>query len=206
MAEKNRFWYEGVARNVPSTNNAQEATHKAIKDRQTLRNRFDLGKFREVLYQMVKNYSIEYSTGIREYHHKVQIDLSIWTEAYNWAKTNPKIDILKLRHCVQHVITLKPIDIDETNEHLQWESFDQFRKIYFAKCTTTFPTPFNRSTWDNGYCDCSDYFKKYICMHVVGIALRMKFVEAPPEAKNIPIGHKRKRGRPALAKPAFTIQ
>lgn len=201
---KNRFWYEGVARNVPSTNNAQEATHKAIKDRQTLRNRFDIGKFREVLFQMVKSYSIEYSNGIREYHHKPLIDLPVWTDAYNWAKTNQNITISNHRNCVKHVISL--IGNEEIDESLQWESFDNFRKIYFAKCTVTFPTPFNRSTWDKGHCDCSEFFKKYICMHVVGIALRMKYTEAPPEAKNVPIGSKRKRGRPALAKPAFTIQ
>lgn len=203
---KNRFWYEGVGRNVPSTNNAQEATHKAIKDRQTLRNRFDLGKFREVLYQMVSSYSIEYDSGIREFHHKPLIDLSVWTAAYNWAKTNTPIVISKHRFWIKHTIPLKVIDSDEIGETMQWESFDNFRKIYFTKCTATFPTPFNRSTWEKGYCDCSDYFKKYICMHVVGIALRMKYVEAPPEAKNLPIGQKRRRGRPALAKGAFTIQ
>lgn len=202
---KNRFWYEGVARNVPSTNNAQEATHKAIKDRQTIRNRFDLGKFREVLFHMVKTYSIEYSSGIRELHQKPLIDLPTWTAAYNWAKTNAQIKINKNRDFITHEIPLSASDT-EIDENLTWQSFDNFRRNYFAKCTTTFPTPFNRSNWEKGYCDCADFFKKYMCLHVVGIALRMKFVDAPPEAKIVPIGQKRKRGRPALAKAAFVIQ
>lgn len=204
---KNRLWYKGVAYNVPSTNNAQEATHKAIKDRHTIRNRFDLGKFREVLFQMVTSYSIEYSSGIREYHHKPLIDLPIWTDAYNWAKTNAHINITKHRNWIKHEIPLKSND-DETeiDNSMMWQSFDNFRKIYFMKCTATFPTPFNRLTWEKGQCDCADFFKKYMCMHIVGIALRMKFVEAPPEAKNVPIGQKRKRGRPALAKAALVYQ
>lgn len=203
---KNRLWYEGVARNVPSTNNAQEATHKAIKDRHTIRNRFDLGKFREVLYQMVRSYSIEYSSGIREFHQKVLIDLPTWTAAYNWAKKNAQTNITKHRNLVQYEILLDSNNNIEIDETLLWRSFDDFRKIYFMKCTVSFPAPFDRSTWEQGYCDCADFFKMYTCMHVVGVALRMKFVEAPLEAKNVPIGQKRKRGRPALAKSAFVIQ
>lgn len=137
-----------MARNVPSTNNAQEATHKAIKDRQTLRNRFDIGKFREVLFQMVKNYSLEYSNGIREYHHKPLIDLPVWTDAYNWAKTNQNIDISNHRDCVKHVISLKTIDSDEIDESLQWESFNNFRKMYFSKCTFRFRSIVRRGRKD----------------------------------------------------------
>jgi hypothetical protein len=45
-----------------------------------------------------------------------------------------------------------------------------------------------------------------MCKHVVGIALRLKFCRAPAEAKNIPLGQKRKPGRPAKAKKALLIQ
>lgn len=40
---KNRFWYEGVEINTPSTNNAVEVANRLIKDEHTLRERFDLG-------------------------------------------------------------------------------------------------------------------------------------------------------------------
>lgn len=204
--EQNRFWYEGAAFNVPSTNNSQEATHKVIKDKHTIRNRFDLGRFREALYLMITKYSTEYSNGTREIYHSPLIELNIWTEAYNWAKMNVPIKVTRFRNRIEHEITIDQNQNMEIDENLMWHSFDNFRKMYFCKCKTTFPTPFNRLTWEKGQCDCTDYFKLNICKHVVGIALRMKYVEAPLEAKNIPIGEKRKRGRPALARGAFVFQ
>jgi hypothetical protein len=35
--------------------------------------------------------------------------------------------------------------------------------------------------------------KKYTCMHLVGLAIRLKYVKPPPVAKDIPIGQRRKR-------------
>lgn len=72
---QHRFWYEGVALKVPSTNNAQEATHKVIKDKHTIRQRYDSGRFRGVLFQMIHQYSCEYDAGTRETHHKPDINL-----------------------------------------------------------------------------------------------------------------------------------
>lgn len=201
---QHRFWYEGAALKIPSTNNCQEATHKVIKDKHTIRARYDLSRFREVLFRMLHQYSTEYIDGTREIHYKPDIDLPMWTKAYNWAKSNVDIKVTKLRNRIDHEIPVTP-DAN-TNDSLMWQSFNNFRRMYFSKCTTSFMTPFNKTTWDQGICNCSDFFKLNVCQHVVGIALRMKFAEAPPEAKTIPIGQKRKRGRPALAKSAFVIQ
>jgi len=58
---------------------------------------------------------------------------------------------------------------------------------------------------NNGYWDCPYYFKNFLCKHLIGLAIRLKAVALPVEAKNIPIGLKRKRGRPAKAKKALLI-
>ena len=50
------------------------------------------------------------------------------------------------------------------------------------------------------------HLKKFICKHIVGIALRLKYVKAPAASKNVPLGQKRKPGRPAKAKKALLIQ
>lgn len=71
---------------------------------------------------------------------------------------------------------------------------------------TKFDYPVTEGNWANAFCVCTDGLKKYLCEHIVGIALRFKVVEAPTEAKSIPIGQKRKRGRPAKAKQALTRQ
>lgn len=89
---------------------------------------------------------------------------------------------------------------------IDWASFKQFKEECFSFYTAVFPVPLTKDNWIKGSCDCYQYFKLYMCVHILGIALRMKFVTAPDEAKTIPIGRKRKRGRPALAKPALVWQ
>jgi hypothetical protein len=61
----------------------------------------------------------------------------------------------------------------------------------------------------NNTCTCPSFFKKYICKHIIGIAIR-----TIPEirksitlaAKNLPLTAKRKTGRPALAKKTLVRQ
>jgi hypothetical protein len=50
------------------------------------------------------------------------------------------------------------------------------------------------------------FFKSYIYKHVCGIAIIQNLFAVPPEAKNIPLGEKFKRGRPAKAKNALIVQ
>jgi hypothetical protein len=55
-------------------------------------------------------------------------------------------------------------------------------------------------------CNCPTFYKSYICKRVVGMAIRVKYCKPPSAAKTVPSGEKRKRGRPAKAKPALLVQ
>ena len=55
-------------------------------------------------------------------------------------------------------------------------------------------------------CTCPAYQKQYICKHTLGIAIRTNKYDPCAQAKNVPIGQKPKRGRPALAKRALLRQ
>lgn len=94
----------------------------------------------------------------------------------------------------------------EKREHLanwdkcrQWETFDEFKKNIVLGWSTIVPV----EKWIEGTCNCPAFFKNFMCKHVVGIAIRLRLLEVPFEAKQIPIGQKRKRGRPKLAKKAL---
>ena len=50
--------------------------------------------------------------------------------------------------------------------------------------------------WKEGTCTCPCFLKKYMCKHVIGLSIRLKYVKPLPAAKQVPIGEKRKRGRP----------
>jgi hypothetical protein len=85
----------------------------------------------------------------------------------------------------------------------RFNSFDSFKSVQFGIWCVCLP---NAEEWRKGTCTCSSFLKTYMCKHVIGISMRMKYCKPPPEAKNVPIGEKRKRGRPAKAKKALLTQ
>ena len=60
--------------------------------------------------------------------------------------------------------------------------------------------------WKSLTCTCPKFLKLFICKHSLGMAIRLKKYAVCPEAKNVPIGQKRKRGRPSRAKKALIVQ
>lgn len=201
-----RYWYEGAADLTPSTNNAVESSNRGIKDEHTLRERFDIGRFRTVVFDMIEKWSLAYVNGLKEVHKKPNVDLKLWTSAYAWAKSNVPMKVTESESKIVYKIPDDPSKPDMIDRNLDWNTFDQFKKNNFACHHVSFPTPYTKENWLDGKCSCKDYFKNFICQHIIGVSLRMKYVIAPDEAKNIPLGQKRKRGRPALAKAALVLQ
>ncbi|RNA33099.1 hypothetical protein BpHYR1_011578 [Brachionus plicatilis] len=60
--------------------------------------------------------------------------------------------------------------------------------------------------WKQSKCNCREFAKHYICIHVLGLAYRYKLCIIPEEAKTISISQKRKRGRPKKQKAALFYQ
>jgi hypothetical protein len=58
----------------------------------------------------------------------------------------------------------------------------------------------------NATCSCKRSLKVHLCKHILGLAGRLGYVKFPAMAKNIPIGQKRKRGRPSKCKKALIRQ
>ena len=57
-------------------------------------------------------------------------------------------------------------------------------------------------------CDCPSFQKNFICKHSLGLAVNLKYVKVPENAKYdiTQIGQKPKRGRPPKATKALMIQ
>lgn len=203
----NKNWYEGFKSKTPSTNNALESSNKVIKDEQTLRERFDLSQFRGVLFSMVEQWSVEYSTGLNKINFGAPIvKLEIWTKGYNFARSNVKITSSRNAGKIIYSIPMSIDAIDGAENYAKWSTFDEYKSEAFAVVHTSFNYPVTSDNWLFGECDCSDGFKLFVCQHMVGIALRLKVTVAPSEAKTIPIGQKRKPGRPSKSKPALQFQ
>lgn len=183
---KNLNWYEGFAKHTLSTNNALEATNRVIKDEQTFRERLDLSHFRVVLFDMIRQWSLEYENNLNAVNfNKPDIHLKWWTAGYQWARS----DIRSTSTGRGHYITYT-IHSDNTENSIEnskdWTSFSDY-KTSLNTAHTTFKNPVTAENWQNGSCDCGNFFKNYVCEHLIGIALRLKYVFAPVEAKNVPI-------------------
>ncbi len=64
----------------------------------------------------------------------------------------------------------------------------------------------DQSKWLDGICNCPAFFKKFMCKHVVSMAIRLNYCKPQPAPKNVPIGEKRRRSRPSKVKKALLIQ
>lgn len=209
---KNRYWYESFAHLTPSTNNALENRNKMIKDENTFRERLDLRQFRYVMFDMIRQWSIEYDTGLNAINNDgPNITMEIETIAYQWVKSDVQFSKKRTRH---QVVFRLPANITDALSDLndgelwKWKSFDDFKKKSFSFHDVVFPTPLTKENWIEGKCDCGRFFKEFICEHVVAIACRLKLMDVRDEVKqaDIPIGNKRGRGRPAKAKAALVYQ
>jgi len=81
----------------------------------------------------------------------------------------------------------------------KWRDFDDFKSWRTELWTITV-------TSSGVKCTCPFYTKNGQCKHALGIQIRRKEVSVPTEAKCIPLGQKRKRGRPAKTKKARIVQ
>lgn len=199
----NPNWFLGAAATLsPTTNNALEAFNKSIKDHNTMRERFPLSRFLTVAKEMVTQWSNDINENSLPQTH--EIELKEWTEGYRWARQNVKVKTLT-SDCNKKVYLVPSEKMTATNmtyDYEAWHSFDEFKKKNFAFWKTELPS----AGWEQGTCTCPQFFKVYICKHILGLAIRLKLTIPPIEAKSIPIGLKRKRGRPTKSKPALIMQ
>ena len=91
-------------------------------------------------------------------------------------------------------------EIDYIKE-MKLKTFDQFKQKAFKVWTLTMIN--NEENWSHNVCSCPDFFKKFMCKHIVGFTIQMKYCKPPLAAKDVPIGEKRKRGRPKKATKAL---
>lgn len=200
-------WYEGAARGFPSTNNGVEATNSIIKSEHTLRERLPIGQFLNCSMDMVKKWSQRRdpkSVNCVFFNETPSISLELWTQAYQWVAqkipvlqrdTDGRVEYFCSSSKTQTPITAKLLQDFERQEG-KWKTFDNF-STWRSKIWKIEVYP------DRVVCSCPIFTKKNQCKHSIGMLIKRKEVDVPEEAKNIPLGQKRKRGRPSKAKKAL---
>jgi hypothetical protein len=111
------------------------------------------------------------------------MSLDLWTNGYQWVKSNESILSSEFDDSIQYYIpvgdetNISNIEIDVTKK-MKWYSFDQYKiKAFNIWCVTL---PVDKLKWLDGLCNCPTFFKKLMCNHVVGIAIRLNYCKPPP--------------------------
>ena len=192
-------WFEGVRHFTPSTNNCLESFNRVIKDEETLRERLPLSRFKILALESVEKWSKEYERNLKVISFQPSITLEVWTKAYQWAKSDKQVlqekEIDGFSFCMpSHDSKSVSLQEMETMKLMRYNTFDQFKDRAFRGWFVEVPN--EMENWREGICNCPTFLKKFICKHLLGIAIRLKLCKPPLAAKTVPIGQKRERGRP----------
>ena len=145
----------------------------------------------------------------KKFEHHPLIKLSHWTDGYNWVKLNKEVTSISNG---DQTIYYLPADQETTitdkevkrYENCRFNLFDTYKSVYFKIWRVCLSN--DSEEWKKGTCTCPSFLKNYICKHIIGMSIRLKYCKPPPEAKNVDIGSKRKRGRPCKARKALLAQ
>lgn len=207
-------WYEGAGIGYPSTNNGIEGTNAWIKREQTLRERLPVGQFLNTLVYLLEKWSTNRDpqrVNHVPFAEEPTLSLKLWTTAYQWALSNKEVLVRTLnKNCIQYFTASskmkKPIDKKSLQKYLKiqgkWSSFDEFKKYNYGVWKVTI----NANNLRESTCTCPYFLKHEECKHSLGMKIREKLIEPPSEARTVPLGCKRKRGRPSKAKRALLTQ
>lgn len=210
---KNNAWFEGAAPGQPSTNNGIEATNAVIKREHTFRERLPIGHFLHSAIELVEKWSMtrnpDFINCIKYAISRVPA-LKDYTTAYQWATANHKViqcDDDEQTYYTSSTASKKDINITwilrMKKKEGAWKTFEEFNEYRNG----VWVIHIGDQNLENSSCTCPVFLKQLTCKHVLGMLIRLGLCSnVPEEAKNVPIGQKRKRGRPAKAKKALIVQ
>ncbi|CAF1126862.1 unnamed protein product [Adineta steineri] len=146
-------------------------------------------------------------TNAKHFATEPTISLALWTSSYHWAKSDKNVICLNNESSKVYYIPTRDLDSipqKDLNRYKtqKFTTFNQLKKSFDIWCLEVE----NDSNWRKSKCNCPAFLKNFICKHVVGMGIRLKHCKPPAAAKTVPIGEKRKRGRPSRAKTALLVQ
>lgn len=105
-----------------------------------------------------------------------------WMNAYNWAKI-PK-EVTELNSSESHFKVYSVPSGEWTNFRGFQYHADKFKcLIKNNNINWIIKIPVTAENWQQATCDCPAFPEKYTCKHVIGMAIRLRHVIAPLEAR-----------------------
>ncbi len=103
----------------------------------------------------------------------------------------------------QEITDAKILKYINDKELCSWTSFREFKECCLGIWELK-TDPFDPD-WTKLKCSCPSYLKKYLCKHVLGLAMKLRLVDTPEHARGQPLARKLKRGRKLKARRAYLI-
>ena len=214
-------WWEGAHPWRVSNNQGLEGTNRVIKADHTFKRRCPLGNFFDIVSRMVNEWSKKSDSLLYESRMAMLFDpkegLRLRTEGYQWAKVN-KTGMEKVisinpsnKYTVAEAFELGSVDkiwAVNSNSNKIEKSLKERAKDRIKQREKPDHNTFQQyldvrcSCWlleeRNGeyYCDCPVAMKGKLCHHTVGMSYLQGKLEVTSEVRSVPLGQKRKRGRP----------
>ncbi len=205
--QKNNGWHYDAENIAPTTNSALESFNGSLKSDLTFRRKLPVKEFILCLFEWIEKWSSSYHTENLK-NRKVfktipDISKTLWVEAKTIASNSMKKMTTKTREN-NYEVKIASGEKNEWTVHdrRNFQSFKEFSEIannfYIVKI------PKRKEDFLAGTCDCEDFFKENVCVHLIAVALRMQHTTVPISASTIKLSEKSRQGRPALAKKTRT--
>ena len=195
-----------------------ESNNNLIKNNGTFRKRLPVADFLNLVSErLVKRWSRERADDYpdnTEFYEKVNPTLETWTNAWHWELKNSKINIAKkkLDNSTIYYIASKTNPNKQQNKEsiieyknnfnlIEVNDFDKWYNLTTSIWTVQISSDSRQST-----CTCPFYRKNYVCKHILALSCKEKKLEWHPNAHDVPLGQKRKKGNPGKTKKALQIQ
>ena len=174
---KNSLWFEGCAKQLPSTNNALESTNNCIKRVHTMRERFQLSVFLGKLANMLKNWSIDRRINAKPFVENIEPSSLLWQLTNEYISSKPKCRIVRkdsIYLMSSNTVSDKTFETYlKTFVEEDFYTFDNFDELV-KMGNMVRKVDFNRTDWKSSACTCPAYFKHFLCKHIVSLAIKKK--------------------------------
>lgn len=197
-------WFEGAAHYTPSTNNALESHNAVIKRKITLRRRLPMNEFLTCMLEMTTDASKQLQNGVCKFATEPDVTKQTYEAAAMMIQEKFKAFKAKSPNTNMAIFSIPSSEcaIENANEAYyktlvtaKWKSFDEFIVHGYQKFYITI---ISFDDWKTkSECTCPQFFKHYICKHVVAVGHRLNLIPFPEVANPVMLARTRqKSGRP----------
>ena len=205
LSERLTRFYRGAAEGFAMNNNGLESTNKTLKDTATLHEQMPILEFIPTMTQWIGIQSYRRNPDNINYVKIAEVpselDTKDMTDGFSLCQA--KTPFIKVDN---HYISISKIVVPFT--------VDIARSAYRRYCESDYGTMNKYNSFQKYVhvisptrrCNCYEYGRTSKCKHSTCVKIMIDHIAVPPEARTVPLGCRRKPGRPPMALGRYVVQ